>query len=91
MPPEAGELAPRAWEPDLYGDRVAHWRDLGHCVVDGRAMITGYDGPATDLYGPDRQHLSPQGNRLLAEAIVRTVPDAFGIRSATDDMAAVNK
>lgn len=61
--------------PDRYGELLRVLASTGLEVVDGRgALLRSGAKPAT-LFGADRVHYSPDGNRLIAAEIRRTLAE----------------
>jgi hypothetical protein len=55
--------------PDQYGHLVAEMRSWGLTVLDGRRILLEAGIPINRLYYADGGHYSPEGNRVLADAL----------------------
>jgi hypothetical protein len=65
---------PSAWRrrlPDQYGQIVEELRNRGFTLLDGRQVLRQADRAPWQVYGADAEHYTPEGNRLIGQALQR--------------------
>ena len=65
---------PSVWRsrlPDRYGRMVEQLRGRGFTLLDGRQVLRQADRAPWKVYAPDAVHYTPEGNRLIGQALQR--------------------
>jgi hypothetical protein len=77
LPDQAGTVPSRLQRllPDRYGELLWALSDTGLEVVDGRAAFLRSGVDAASLFGTDRVHYTPEGNRLIAQELRRKLAE----------------
>jgi hypothetical protein len=75
MPPGRDGSGQPGWVEDPYDRRLQELARAGFRVVDGRSAValSVRDSSPEPVYGPDGVHLTPAGNRLVAQAVAGAI------------------
>ena len=94
--PDVPAISPgriRRFLPDEYGRMVEDLKSSGYWVLDIRDTFRASGEGVRDLFWVDNYHFSPEGNRLIAQAIRREIdghipPEFAGTTNAADSALA---